>query len=109
MTLGLMEKSAGWSEMSECSGAEREIHENGAETKEVDGAKGLGEEVSDVVGGTYVRDGNGAVLDELANPQVASVDVLRAIVVLGVVGEVRGQPCCQWPARWGRRVGNQAR
>ena len=58
MTLGLMEKSAGWSEMSECSGADREIHENGAETEEIDGAEGLGEEVSDVVGGTHVRDGD---------------------------------------------------
>ena len=50
------------------SGAEREIHEDGAETKEVNWAQGFCEEVSDVVCGTYVRNGNGAVLDELANP-----------------------------------------
>ena len=85
-----MEKSAGWSETSDCSGAKGEVHENGAKAEEVDGAKRLGEEVGDVVGGTHVRYGNCSVLDELADPQVTSVDVLRAVVVLGVVGEVAG-------------------
>ena len=102
-----MRKGTGWIEQ-DCLGLCRDVHEDCAELEEISWAQGLGEKVGVVVGGADVGHGEFTVLDELADPQVASVDVLRAIVMPGIVCEIT----CGFVVGivpWGRRGGSQAR
>ena len=66
----------------------RDVHENCAEFEEISRAQRLGEEVGVVVGSVNVGHGELAVFDKLANPKVAPVDVLCAIVMLGIVCKI---------------------
>ena len=68
----------------------RKVQEFGALVEEVALVEGLGEDVRDVVLGRDVLDADGGVLHELLDLQVASLDVLRALVGGVVVGQVDG-------------------
>ena len=66
----------------------RDVHDDAAEREEVLGREMLGEEVGEVVVRAHEGDADGVFFDNFADVEVAACDVLGALVVLGVVGEV---------------------
>ena len=67
------------------------IHQDVAEAKEGFRVERLGKEVGDVVGGADERDVKLEGLDHVTDEEVAAGDVLRLVVVLGVVRQVAGR------------------
>ena len=68
----------------------RDVHDLIAHGEELHGLQRLGEEVRQVVERIHVGYADLHVLDTLADEEVSPSDVLSALVVLGVVGEIAG-------------------
>ena len=67
------------------------IHEDVAEAEEGFRVERLGKEVGDVVGGADEWDVELEGLDHVTDEEVAAGDVLRLVMVLGVVRQVAGR------------------
>ena len=79
------------------------VYNGVAHSREVLGLQRLGEEVGSVVGGLDELYRDALLLDKLADEEVATRDVLRLRVELGVVGDSDAWACgCTCPRQLGR-------
>jgi len=68
----------------------RSVHNPIPELAESRVRQRLGEHVSDIIGGGYVRDNDAAFLYKLANKEMAALHVFHATKVLWVVSDIDG-------------------